>query len=153
GFNAQKTMMIAQQLYEGIELGQEEATGLITYMRTDSVNIAQEAIQRVREFIKKAHGDKYLPESPNIYKSKKSAQEAHEAIRPTDVMRKPQDIKQFLDEDQYKLYELIWRRFVSCQMVPAVYQYKKIEIAAGKYQFGTSGSTLLFDGFLVLNTE
>ncbi len=153
GFNAQKTMMIAQQLYEGIELGQEEATGLITYMRTDSVNIAKEAVERVREFIAKAHGDKYLPESPNVYKSKKSAQEAHEAIRPTDVLRKPQDIKQFLDEDQYKLYELIWRRFVSCQMLPAVYQYKKIEITAGKYQFGASGSTLLFDGFLVLNTE
>ncbi len=153
GFNAQKTMMIAQQLYEGVEIGSDETTGLITYMRTDSVNISKEAMEKVRAYISKTYGEKYLPEKPNVYKSRKSAQEAHEAIRPTDVTRKPQDIKNFLDEDQYKLYELVWRRFVSSQMVPAVYQYKKIEIVAGVFTFGTSGSTLLFDGFLALSAE
>ncbi len=159
GFNAFKTMMIAQQLYEGIELGEEEATGLITYMRTDSVNLSQDAVGHVRQFIKNTFGEQYLPEKPNQYKSRKSAQEAHEAIRPTDVLKNPQVVKKFLDHDQSKLYELIWNRFVSCQMVPAVYQYKKIEVTAGSpnsgrvFQFGASGSTLLFDGFLSLDKE
>ncbi len=153
GFNANRTMMIAQQLYEGIEVGEEEATGLITYMRTDSVNISEEAVGKVRQFIEKNHGKKYLPDEPNKYKSKKSAQEAHEAIRPTDILQKPEDIKKFLDEDQYKLYELIWRRFVACQMTPAVYQQNKVEITAGDYQFGASGSTLIFDGYLTLDKE
>ncbi|MCK5180366.1 MAG: type I DNA topoisomerase, partial [Candidatus Omnitrophica bacterium] len=147
-FNAGRTMMLAQQLYEGIDLGDGETVGLITYMRTDSVNISQEATGRVRQFIGSNYGKKYLPKTPNKYKSKKSAQEAHEAIRPSDVSRKPADMRRFLDDDQYKLYKLIWNRFVSSQIVPAVYQYKKIEIMAGKYQFGASGSTLLFDGFL-----
>ena len=146
-------MLIAQQLYEGIELGDGETVGLITYMRTDSVNISQEAIERVRKFIESNFGKKYLPEEPNKYKSKKSAQEAHEAIRPSDVFRKPEEIKKFLDEDQFKLYQLIWNRFVSCQMTPAVYQSKKIEITAGRFLFGVSGSTLLFDGFLAVNRE
>src|SRR3989338_5954862 len=144
GFNTTKTMMIAQQLYEGIEIGHDEAVGLITYMRTDSVNIAGEAVQRVRDFIQKNYGKKYFPGTPNFYKSKKSAQEAHEAIRPTDVLRKPQDLKKYLDADQYKLYELIWKRFVSCQMTPAVYEQKKIEITAGRFQFGCGGLTLFF---------
>ena len=149
-FNANKTMMFAQQLYEGIELGDGETTGLITYMRTDSVNISQEAITKVREFIKKSFGAQYLPEQPNVYKSKKSAQEAHEAIRPSDVTRRPQDVRKFLDDDQYKLYELIWNRFISCQMMPAIFQYKKVEITAGQFQFGAAGSTLIFDGCLKL---
>ena len=152
-FNASRTMMIAQQLYEGIDLGDGETVGLITYMRTDSVNISQEATDRVRQFIGANYGKKYLPKTPNKYKSKKSAQEAHEAIRPSDVSRKPADMRKFLDDDQYKLYELIWNRFVSSQIVPAVYQYKKIEITAGKYQFGASGSTLLFDGYLTVDKE
>ena len=150
-FNAGRTMMLAQQLYEGIDLGDGETVGLITYMRTDSVNISQEATGRVRQFIGSNYGKKYLPKTPNKYKSKKSAQEAHEAIRPSDVSRKPADMRRFLDDDQYKLYKLIWNRFVSSQIVPAVYQYKKIEITAGKYQFGASGSTLLFDGFLTVD--
>jgi DNA topoisomerase I len=150
GYNTSKTMLIAQQLYEGIELGDGEGVGLITYMRTDSVNIAKEAIGHVREYIAKEHGKQYLPEEPNKFKSKKAAQEAHEAIRPTDVMRKPQDVKKYLDEDQFKLYELIWKRFVSCQMTPAVYQNTKIEVTAGIYKFGASGSVLAFDGYLSL---
>ena len=150
GFNTAKTMMIAQQLYEGIELEGGEAVGLITYMRTDSVNISQEAMGKVRQVIGKNYGKKYLPESANIYKSKKSAQEAHEAIRPSDVTRAPEGIKSFLTEEQFKVYELIWRRFVACQMTPAVFENKKVEIVAGKFQFGASGSTLVFDGYLTL---
>ncbi len=152
-FNANKTMMIAQQLYEGIEIGDGEPVGLITYMRTDSVNISQEAIVKVRQFIQKNFGEQYLPKTPNLYKSKKTAQEAHEAIRPSDVMNRPDDIKKYLEPDQFKLYELIWRRFVSCQMVPAIYQNKKIEITAGTFLFGVSGSTLLFDGYLIMDNE
>lgn len=147
-FNTGKTMMIAQQLYEGIELDGGEAEGLITYMRTDSVNTSLEAIEKVRAYIKKEHGDKYLPQEPNKYKSKKSAQEAHEAIRPTDLRLKPKDVRKFLDDDQYQLYELIWNRFIASQMTPAIFESRKIEVTAGKYRLGVSGSTLLFDGFL-----
>ncbi|MBN1869454.1 MAG: type I DNA topoisomerase [Candidatus Omnitrophica bacterium] len=150
-FNASRTMMIAQQLYEGIDLGDGETVGLITYMRTDSVNISQEALDRVRQYISANYGKKYLPKVPNKYKSKKSAQEAHEAIRPSNVSRKPADMRKYLADDQYQLYELIWNRFVSSQIVPAVYEYKKVEITAGRYQFGASGSTLLFDGFLTVD--
>jgi len=152
-FNANKTMMLAQQLYEGIDLGDGETVGLITYMRTDSVNISQQAASKLRNFIQSKYGGKYLPEIPNKYKSKKSAQEAHEAIRPTDVNLQLKDVKDFLEADQLKLYELIWNRFVSSQMKPAVYQYKKMEIKAGRFQFGASGSTLLFDGYLVIDKE
>ena len=148
GFNTSKTMMIAQQLYEGIEIGDEEPEGLITYMRTDSVNIAAEAIEKVRGLIKKEHGAQYLPEQPNKFKSKKSAQEAHEAIRPSDVYRKPEDVKQYLSDEQYRLYDLIWKRFISCQMMPAVFEQTKIEIMAGRFQFGASGSILSFPGYL-----
>jgi DNA topoisomerase-1 len=153
GFNANKTMQIAQTLYEGVEIGHEEPVGLITYMRTDSVNLAQEAVGKVRAFIEVSYGSNYLPETPNQYKSKKSAQEAHEAIRPTDILRKPEDMRTFLDSDQFKLYELIWKRFVSCQMVPAVYQNKRIDIEAGKYRLGALGSTLLFDGYLIVHLD
>ncbi len=150
GFNTSKTMMLAQQLYEGIEIGDEEPEGLITYMRTDSVNIAAEAVERVRTLIKKEHGKEYIPEQPNKFKSKKSAQEAHEAIRPSDVNRKPEAIKRFLSDDQYCLYELIWKRFLSCQMMPAVFEQTKIEITAGRFQFGASGSVLFFPGYLAV---
>ncbi|MBI5415781.1 MAG: type I DNA topoisomerase [Candidatus Omnitrophica bacterium] len=149
-FNANRTMLIAQQLYEGIELGNGEVLGLVTYMRTDSVNISADALARLRGFIKTGYGNKYLPDEPNKYKSKKSAQEAHEAIRPTDVLRKPEDVRPFLDPDQYKLYELIWRRYVSAQMTAAVYEQKRVEVQSGKYQWNAAGSTLLFDGFLAL---
>ena len=148
GYNTSRTMMIAQQLYEGIEIGDEEPEGLITYMRTDSVNIANEAIEKVRALIKKDHGKEYLPEVPNKFKSKKSAQEAHEAIRPSDVNRKPEDVKQYLSDEQYSLYNLIWKRFISCQMMPAIFDQTKIEIMAGRFQFGASGSILAFPGYL-----
>ncbi len=150
GFNAQRTMMIAQTLYEGIEIGDEEAVGLITYMRTDSVNIANEAIEKSRGFILKNYGEKHLPVVPNKFKSKKQAQEAHEAIRPSDVDRTPASMKEYLTEDQFKLYDLIWKRFLSCQMSPAVFENKKVEITAGQYQFGASGSNLVFPGCLAL---
>jgi DNA topoisomerase-1 len=150
GFNTSKTMMIAQQLYEGIEIGDQEAEGLITYMRTDSVNIAAEAIEKVRGLIKKEHGKEYLPESPNKFKSKKSAQEAHEAIRPSDVYRKPEEIKQYLSDEQYRLYNLIWKRFISCQMMPAIFEQTKVEVVAGRFQFGASGSILSFPGYLAM---
>jgi DNA topoisomerase-1 len=150
GFNTSKTMMIAQQLYEGIEIGDEEPEGLITYMRTDSVNIASEAIDKVRELIKKEHGKEYLPEQPNRFKSKKSAQEAHEAIRPSDVYHKPESVKQYLSDEQFRLYELIWKRFISCQMMPAIFEQTKIEILAGRFQFGASGSILAFSGYLAV---
>ena len=148
GFNTSRTMMIAQQLYEGIEIGDEEPEGLITYMRTDSVNIASEAIEKVRGLIKKEHGKEYLPEQPNKFKSKKSAQEAHEAIRPSDVYRKPEDVKKYLSDEQYSLYNLIWKRFIRCQMMPAIFEQTKIEIVAGRFQFGASGSILAFPGYL-----
>ncbi len=153
GFNTTKTMMLAQQLYEGIEIGQEDATGLITYMRTDSVNISKEAIAKVRAFIEDSYGQKYLPEKPNTYKSKKSAQEAHEAIRPTDLIHKPDDLKKYLDEDQFKLYELIWKRFVASQMVPAVYLQKRLEIVGGRFMFVAAGSTLIFEGYLAVDRD
>lgn len=152
-FNSNRTMMLAQQLYEGIDLGNGETIGLITYMRTDSVNLSVEAVNKVRDFIKGKYGDKYLPEKPNKYKSKKSAQEAHEAIRPSDVNLTPESIAKYLDKDQFKLYQLIYNKFISCQMVPAIYEYKKMEIAAGKCLFGASGSTLLFDGYLTVDRE
>ncbi|MFH0753602.1 MAG: type I DNA topoisomerase, partial [Candidatus Omnitrophota bacterium] len=151
GFNAQRTMMIAQELYEGVEIGEEDPVGLITYMRTDSVNISNEAMGKVRDLIVEKYGKPYLPEVPNKFKSKKQAQEAHEAIRPSDVYRSPETIKRYLSEDLYKLYELIWKRFISCQMTPAVFENKKVEIMAGeRYQFGASGSTLIFPGCLSL---
>ncbi|MBF0485688.1 MAG: type I DNA topoisomerase [Candidatus Omnitrophica bacterium] len=148
GFNAQRTMMVAQELYEGVEIGEEDPVGLITYMRTDSVNIAQEALGKARDYIGKVYGETYLPAEPNKYKSKKLAQEAHEAIRPTDIARAPETVKKFLTPDQSSLYDLIWKRFVSCQMTPAVFENKKVEITAGNYQFGASGSTLIFQGCL-----
>ncbi len=150
GFNTSKTMMIAQQLYEGIEIGSEEPEGLITYMRTDSVNIAAEAIEKVRALIKKDNGKEYLPEIPNKFKSKKSAQEAHEAIRPSDVYRKPEDVQKYLSDEQFRLYDLIWKRFISCQMMPAIFEQTKIEITAGRFQFGVSGSILAFPGYLAM---
>ncbi|HWU41624.1 MAG TPA: type I DNA topoisomerase, partial [Candidatus Acidoferrum sp.] len=152
-FTAKKTMSIAQRLYEGIEIGPEGPVGLITYMRTDSVRVAPEALEAVRQFIQEKFGPSYLPEKPNIYKSRKTAQEAHEAIRPTSMKHDPAAVKAFLSKDQLALYELIWNRFVACQMNPAVYDQTAVDIEAGKYTLRATGSVLLFPGFMALYIE
>ncbi|MCM8779681.1 MAG: type I DNA topoisomerase [Candidatus Omnitrophica bacterium] len=146
-FSVSKTMRVAQSLYEGVELGDEGAVGLITYMRTDSTKVAKEAVAAVRDYIQKKYGKEYLPLEPNVYKVKKTAQEAHEAIRPTSVWRTPESVSKFLNEDQFKLYELISRRFIASQMNPSVYKIISVDIHSGKFQFGLSGRTLVFDGF------
>jgi DNA topoisomerase-1 len=148
-FNANKTMLLAQQLYEGIDIGQDNPVGLITYMRTDSPRVAPEAINEVRDYIALSFGKDYLPDKPNYYKVKKLAQEAHEAIRPTFVSRHPESLKNFLTPDQHKLYTLIYNRFLASQMKPALFAVISVDIEAGKYLFSASGSTLLFDGFLL----
>ena len=152
-FTAKKTMALAQRLYEGVELGQEGPVGLITYMRTDSVRLSPEALQEVRRFIGEKYGASYLPENPIFYKSRKTAQEAHEAIRPTSLKYDPEMVKPFLSPDHLALYELIWNRFVACQMNPAVYDQTSIDIEAGRYLFRTTGSILLFPGFMTLYIE
>jgi len=149
-FAVNRTMRIAQTLYEGVELEHKESVGLITYMRTDSVKVSQDAQKAGKSFILKKYGEKYYPIKPNIYKSKKRAQEAHESIRPTLPLREPESVKQFLAPDQFKLYELIWKRFISSQMTKAIYSVKTIEIEAGKYLFKTSGTNVVFDGFTAL---
>ncbi len=152
GFNVRRTMGVSQRLYEGIDLGSEGITGLITYMRTDSPRVAPEAIAAAREWIGKL-GPAYLPDTPNFYKGKKAAQDAHEAIRPTDAARTPESIQRYLTDEQFKLYRLIWQRFVASQMTPAIYDMTVIEIDAVSdrtYNFRTSGSVLKFDGFLRL---
>jgi DNA topoisomerase I len=154
GFNVRRTMGVAQRLYEGIDLGAEGTTGLITYMRTDSPRVAPDAIVTARDWVGKQLGAKYLPESPNVYKGKKDAQDAHEAIRPTDASRTPESVARYLSDEQLKLYTLIWRRFVASQMMPAVFDVTTAKIAAvsakdGKtFDFRVSGSVLRFDGFL-----
>ncbi len=152
-FSAKRTMMLAQRLYEGVELGEEGSVALITYMRTDSVRVSNDALAQVRDFIGSSYGPGYVPEKPNAYKSKKEAQEAHEAIRPTDVTLSPEDVKRFLEDDVYKLYRLIWQRFVSSQMVPALFDQTTIDVAAGDYLFRATGAVLKFDGFLTVYQE
>jgi len=153
-FTVKKTMMLAQRLYEGIELGGEEGRiGLITYMRTDSARISDEAMEMVRSYVSDVYTGPYLPEKPVIYKSKKDAQDAHEAIRPTFVGRTPEDLKGFLSEDEFKLYRLIWTRFVASQMNPAVYDQTSVEILAKDYMFRASGRVQKFDGFLKVYEE
>ena len=147
-FTAKRTMSLAQKLYEGVELGEEGSVALITYMRTDSVNVSNDALGQVREFIPEKFGSSYLPEKPNFYKSKKDAQEAHEAVRPTDVSRTPEDVRKYLDDDLFKLYQLIWQRFVASQMLPAVFDQTTIDISAGDYTFRATGSVQKFDGYL-----
>src|SRR5882724_7899543 len=122
-------MMLAQQLYEGIELGAEGAVGLITYMRTDSTRIGGEALAEARDFVASKYGVEYLPASSNVYKSKKDAQDAHEAVRPTSAMRTPDDVAKYLAEDQLKLYKLIWMRFVASQMTSAVFDQTTIDVS------------------------
>ena len=145
-FRPRNTMRIAQQLYEGIELGDEGATGLITYMRTDSTRISAEAEARVKAWIKAQHGEQYIG-GPRTAKSSPGAQDAHEAIRPTEVNRTPESIRRYLSADQFKLYDLIWRRFVASRMAPAVYDQTQVEIEGGDYIFRATGSVLAFDGF------
>jgi len=153
GFSVKKTMSVAQKLYEGIELGAEGAVGLITYMRTDSTRVSDAALGEVREFIGSEFGESYLPSKPTIYKTKGGAQDAHEAIRPTDVRRAPESIKQFLSPDEHKLYRLIWQRFVASQMMPAVFDQTTIDIRAGRFIFRSTGSVQKFDGFLKVYQE
>ena len=149
-FNAVKTMIIAQQLYEGIDIGQDTPVGLITYMRTDSTNVAKEAIDHARELILKNFGKDYLPEKPPVYKTKKFAQEAHEAIRPTLIDLSAENLKSYLSPDQFKLYELIYNRFIASQMSCSRSSVTTVDIAAQNYIFTASGSSLIFDGFSVL---
>jgi len=147
-FTAKRTMSLAQKLYEGIELGNEGSVALITYMRTDSVRVSNDALDQVRAMIPERFGASYLPEKPNFYKSKKDAQEAHEAVRPTDVLRAPEDVRPFLEDDLFKLYQLIWQRFVASQMLPAIFDQTTIDISAGDYTFRATGSVQKFDGYL-----
>ncbi|MBN1942842.1 MAG: type I DNA topoisomerase [Phycisphaerae bacterium] len=151
-FPARRTMRVAQQLYEGVEVPGEGLVGLITYMRTDSRNLAREAVQAVRDMIGKSYGPRYVPEKPNVYASGQRAQEAHEAIRPTDAARRPEDLARCLTEEQLKLYTLIWKRFVACQMTPAVWKVTEAGIVAktpkGQAEFRAMGRTLAFDGHL-----
>ena len=152
GFSAKKTMAVAQQLYEGIDLGSMGFLGLITYMRTDSTHLSSESIGEVRNYISMHLGPDYLPAQPKVYASKKTAQQAHEAIHPTDVDLTPPDIKPFLTNDQFKLYDLVWRRFVACQMEPAKWNVTNLNIAAqtslGQCWYKTTGRVLVFDGFM-----
>ena len=158
GFSAKQTMMYAQQLYEGVELGKTEATGLITYMRTDSVNLSEQALQSAHEAIKERYGKDYLLDQPRKYASKqKNAQEAHEAVRPTDLTRDPDSVKEYLDKNQLRLYELIWKRTIATQMPEAVFDATSVDIdIAGqtkKYIFRATGQVVKFDGFMKVYLE
>ncbi len=155
GFRPRKTMRVAQSLYEGIKLGKGEITGLITYMRTDSTRLSDDIIPQVREFIQDSYGKKYLPQSSRSFEknNKKNVQDAHEAIRPTTLNHPPQKLKDFLDRDQFKLYQLIWQRFVACQMKSADVESTNVSVKADKYILKTSGSVVTFDGFLKVYQE
>ncbi len=149
-FSAKKAMIVAQQLYEGIDLGPGEPVGLITYMRTDSTRISQESVDEAREWIGQALGSNYVPGKPRSFSNKKKVQDAHEAIRPTSVLNTPDKIAPYLSKDQYALYELIWKRFVACQMKEALIDQVGVSIKAGAYLFTASGSTVKFPGFMAL---
>lgn len=153
GFSAKKTMTLAQKLYEGEEVAGEGRVGLITYMRTDSVRIAAEAEAEVRKYISASYGASFLPPAPIKYKKRKTAQDAHEAIRPTSIQRTPDKVKEGLDADEFRLYELIWKRFVACQMMPAIFDQTAVDIAAGEYIMRSNGSVIKFEGFLKLYEE
>lgn len=153
GMNPRRTMRIAQELYEGVTLGDEGSIGLITYMRTDSTRLEQEALDEARQFIKASFEPAMLPETPNVYTGRKGAQDAHEAIHPTSAARTPESIRQYLTEDQFKLYSLIWIRFVASQMTPAILDQMTVDIAARQYGFRATGSLVKFPGFTKLYTE
>jgi DNA topoisomerase-1 len=146
-FSGKKTMKVAQELYEGIDVDGSGPTGLITYMRTDSLRVSDEAMQHVRDLIRSEYGERYLPEKPLRYAAGKMAQEAHEAIRPTDLALTPDQIKGHLSHDQYRLYQLIYRRFVASQMNPAIFEVTNVEVAAGEGRFRAQGKILRFDGY------
>jgi len=150
-FPVKKTMIVAQQLYEGIELpGEDGPVGLITYMRTDSTRVSEQALEEVRGLIKERYGDDLVPEKPNVYKAKADAQDAHEAIRPTSVLRDPESLRSYLTADQYSLYRLIWNRFVASQMPPAVFDDTTVDISAGDYLFRVKGSVPKFAGWMTV---
>ena len=153
GFTASKTMRIAQELYEGLSIGKEGTVGLVTYIRTDSTRVAEEAQKEALDYIENNFGKDYRPAKPNVYKSKKAAQDAHEAIRPTSISRQPERVKEFLTRDQYRLYKLIWERFLASQMTPAVYETVTIDITGGDYVFRASSSVLSFPGYLAVYQE
>ena len=153
GFTSKRTMGIAQSLYEGVDVGKEGTVGLITYMRTDSTRVGKEAQDEAREFIAGKYGKDYVPEKPPVYASAKSAQEAHEAVRPTSVLREPDAIKQYLEPDQYKLYKLIWNRFVASQMNPAIIDQTSVDVKAVDYTFRATGSIVKFPGFMAVYME
>jgi DNA topoisomerase I len=153
GWAVKRTMMIAQKLYEGIEIGAEGSVGLITYMRTDSTRVSDAALGEVRDFISRQYGAPYLPEKAIHYRSKKDAQDAHEAIRPTDVARTPDSLAKYLNNDELRLYRLIWQRMVASQMTPALFDQTTIDIATGRFIFRATGSVQKFDGFLKLYQE
>ncbi len=153
-FPVKKTMQVAQRLYEGVEIGDEGLVGLITYMRTDSTRVSDGALAEVRDYIGDQYGAKFLPEKPVFYRSKKDAQDAHEAIRPTSVLRTPEAMAQYLGKDELALYKLIWQRFVASQMMPAIFDQTTIDIKAGeRYLFRATGSVLKFSGFLAVYEE
>jgi DNA topoisomerase I len=153
GFSPKRTMAIAQQLYEGIDLGSAGAVGLITYMRTDSTRLSADAIESARSFIGERFGADYVPEKPNFYRSRRDAQDAHEAIRPTSVEWPPDKVASFLTPEQRKLYELIWNRFVACQMTPARFDQTAVDVAAAELTFRATGQVMKFDGFIRVYTE
>ena len=153
GFTTQKTMQVVQALYEGIELGDEGSQGLVTYIRTDSVRISEDAVLAVRDYIKTRYGDAYLPAEPNVFKGRSDAQDAHEAIRPTDIQKTPEHIKPYLSRDQYQLYRLIYNRFLACQMTPAVYETQSIDVSDGKTVLRFSGERKQFAGFTSVYEE
>ena len=152
-FSASKTMRTAQSLYEGLELGEEGNVGLITYMRTDAVRLSNDSMAAAKDYVSKKYGKKYVPEKPNRFKSKKRAQEAHEAIRPALPLREPDSLKDYLEPEQHKLYTLIWNRFISSQMTPAVFSVVTAEIKAGRCIFKAIGSQKIFPGFSVVYEE
>ena len=149
-FSGARTMHIAQSLYEGVEIGKEGSVGLITYMRTDSVKISKDAQAAAKKYVLDNFGKRYYPEIPNVYKSRKTAQEAHEAIRPTLPLREPGSMKDSLTPDQFKLYQLIWNRFIASQMSPAVYSQTAVDIKAGHYLFRASATRVVFDGYVAV---
>ncbi len=149
-FPVKKTMSVAQKLYEGLEIGDKGLVGLITYMRTDSFRVSDEAVGHVREYISKTYSEKYLPSSPRLYKNKKKAQDAHEAIRPTSFDCPPEKIKSYLTHEEFRLYSMIWKRFVASQMNPAEIEETVFDISAGRYGLKAKGEVIKFDGFLVM---
>ncbi len=147
-YNARRTMSVAQKLYEGLEIGDEGQTGLITYMRTDSTRVAEEAVTGARDFILREYGKDYMPEKPKEYKKRKGAQDAHEAIRPTSVEKTPESLKKHLSKEEFRIYDLVWKRFVSSQMTQAKFDVTSVDIKANDYNLRASGSIMKFDGFL-----